>query len=215
MFMEDLDILIRLEVLLPICENLLVKPGTKRQDIKTVTSHSQPLGQCRRYLRRCFPDARLEAVDSTGVAAEAVRAGDGSKASIGSSASASLYGLDILESDIQDEADNVTRFVVIGKKDSSPCSGCKTSVIFAADHRPGSLYKLLDIFNIFDINMTRIESRPSKRELGEYVFYVDIDGHRDDPDVEDALKMIRRKADFYKFLGSYGTMGEQIPPEAI
>lgn len=206
MFMEELDVQIRLELLLPIRENLLVKPGTERGDIRVVTSHSQPLGQCRKFLQNAFPTAHLEAVGSTAIAAETVQRGDGSVAAIGGVASAELYGLEILEADIQDEADNVTRFIVIGKEDSPQAKGSKSSLIFGVSHRPGSLYQILDIFSIFDINMTRIESRPAKRALGEYVFYVDIDGHRDDPDVADALKMIRRKAVFYKFLGSYGTV---------
>lgn len=184
-------------------ENLLGKKGTKKEDIKLIISHSQPLGQCRRYLYENFNGVELESVNSTSAAAEAVRGSDGTVASIGSAAAAELYDLEILQPDIQDEDGNITRFIVVGSGDAENRGRCKTSIIFSVGHTPGSLYKVLGILNLWEINMTRIESRPAKGKLGEYVFYVDIDGHMVDPDIAEALQMIRRKTTFYKFLGSY------------
>lgn len=184
-------------------ENLLGKKGTKKEDIKLIISHSQPLGQCRRYLHENFNGVELKSVNSTSVAAETVKDSDGTVASIGSAAAAKLYDLEILQPDIQDEYGNETRFIVVGSGDVENRGRCKTSIIFSVGHTPGSLYKVLGILDLWEINMTRIESRPAKGRLGEYVFYVDIDGHMADPDTAEALQMIRRKTTFYKFLGSY------------
>lgn len=205
MLLEDLDVAIKAELTLQIRENLMVRAGTARQDIRTIVSHPQPLGQCRNYIHMHFPNARLRSVDSTTIAAEAAAGSDGSVAAIGSAAAAALYGLHILERDIQDLEKNYTRFVVLGKADAPHGPGCKTSIAFSVGHTPGRLYQILGIFDIWDLNMTRIESRPSRKAPGEYIFFVDLDGHREDPDVRDALKMLRRKTLYYKFLGSYPT----------
>lgn len=203
MLTEDLDIKIKAELTISINQNLLVKDGTVPEDIQLIISHPQPLGQCRKYIKAHYPLAEVRPVSSTTTAAEEVLEGDGTTASIGSVLASKIYGLHILDSSIQDGNNNCTRFIIISKEDGKKTSNSKTSVVFSTDDRSGSLYKILDIFNIWDINMTRIESRPSKKQLGEYIFFVDINGHRDDEDVKDALKMVQRKTSYYKFLGSY------------
>lgn len=191
------------ELIHEIRENLLVKRGTKKEGIKLILSHMQPLGQCRRYLHNNFPGVELRSVNSTAAAAENVMKSNGTIASIGSAAAAELYGLEILQPDIQDEEGNVTRFIIVGSEYSEKKGKCKTSVIFSVGHTPGSLYKVLGILDLWEINMTRIESRPAKGKLGTYVFYVDIEGHIDNPDVSEAIQMIKRKTTLFKFLGSY------------
>ena len=122
---------------------------------------------------------------------------------LGSSIASKEYGLKILKNNIQDNDNNFTRFVVISSTDNKRTGKDKTSLVFSTDNKPGSLYRILEIFNLWDINMTRIESRPAKKQLGQYIFFVDIEGHKDDDDVKDALMMVKRKTSFFKLLGSY------------
>jgi prephenate dehydratase len=131
-------------------------------------------------------------------------------AAIGSGVAAKVYGLEIAASGIQDNDNNLTRFVVLSKKSSEKASNNKTSIVFSTEDKPGSLYRILDIFGLWDINMTRIESRPAKNELGKYIFFVDLKGHIDDDELKDALTMVMRKTSFYKFLGSYPEFGQQV-----
>lgn len=200
---EDDGLKIKAEVVIVVNQNLLVKKGTKREDIKSILSHPQAVGQCRAYLNNNFPEAAVNYVYSTAGAAGEVAGGKGESAAIGSSVAAKVYGLEILGSCIQDGDNNLTRFVVISDEDSRSTGSDKTSIVFSTEDKPGSLYRVLDIFSLWDINMTRIESRPAKRKLGRYIFFVDIMGHSEDADIRDALTMVRRKTSFYKFLGSY------------
>ena len=199
----DVELLIRSELVIPVRENLLVKKGTTIGDIKHVLSHPQPLGQCRGFLSRRFPNVQVSATYSTAGAAEEVARGEGDSAAIGSLAAAEVYGLEAIEKDIHDCENNYTRFVVMGHTDGQKTGDDRTSIVFSTEDKPGSLYRVLDIFNLWDINMSKIESRPAKNQLGRYIFFVDINGHREDADIKDALTMIRRKASFFKFLGSY------------
>jgi len=204
MMASDVDLKIKSEFVLPVVENLLVKKGTRFQDIKHILSHPQPIGQCIKYINSSFPCAEVRYVYSTAGAAEEVSRGEPGLAAIGSAAAAEVYGLEILERGIQDGENNHTRFVIVSAAEDSPRTGSdKTSIVFSTDNEPGSLYRVLDIFNLWDINMTRIESRPAKNELGKYIFFVDVEGHREDENIRDALTMIKRKTSFYKFLGSY------------
>jgi prephenate dehydratase len=200
----EVDHKIKSELIIPIVENLLVKKGTKIDDIKSILSHPQPLGQCRKYINTKFPDAYTKVTNSTAGAAEEVASANGDCAAIGTFVAAQVYGLDILEKGIQDGDNNLTRFVIISAGECAKRTGRdKTSIVFSTDNKPGSLYRILDIFNLWDINMTRIESRPSKDKLGMYIFFIDIMGHKDDDDVKDALTMIKKKTSFFKLLGSY------------
>ncbi len=206
---DDVELKIKYEFVLMIRQNLMAAKGAKLEGIKTVISHPQPLGQCKRFLRQKLPGVECRYSFSTAKAAEAVAAGNGGMASIGSRIAAEIYGLEILAEDIQDESNNFTRFVAISGHDSQRTGNDKTSIVFSAEDKPGSLYRILDIFNLWDINMTRIESRPARNRLGRYIFFVDFSGHRDDTDIKDALTMIRRKTSFFKFLGSYPAWTEQ------
>lgn len=191
------------ELILPVNLNLLIKAGTIAEDIAVILSHPQPLGQCRAYLNKHFPNAIQFEELSTSKAAMRVAESDGTYAAVASSISAKVYGLEILESNIQDAQNNHTRFVIVSKTLQNRTGNDKTSIAFSTDNKPGSLYRILDIFSLWDINMTRIESRPAKNVLGQYIFFVDIDGHIEDQDVCDALTMIQRKTSFYRFIGSY------------
>ncbi len=199
----DVDLMIKGEVIVPVRQNLLAKKGTLVSDIGTILSHPQGIGQCRRYLSSYFPEAAVKLVPSTAAAAKEVAAGGAGLAAIGSSVAARLYGLEVLRRDVQDNDSNTTRFVAISRNDSERTGNDKTSIVFSAEDRPGSLYSVLEIFNIWDINLTKIESRPAKNKLGKYIFFVDMNGHRDDGDIRDALRMVMRKTSFYKLLGSY------------
>ena len=197
------DLKIKAEVIIEVKQNLLVKSGTKMEDIKVILSHPQPIGQCREYLNTHFSRSEIKYVYSTAGAAEEVSRGDFGLAAIGSVAAAEEYGLEILADNIQDGNINFTRFVVISKRDSMRTGMDKTSIVFSTEDKPGSLYRILEIFNLWDINMIRIESRPAKNQLGRYIFFIDIIGHREDQDVRDSLAMVKRKSSFFKLLGSY------------
>lgn len=199
----EVDLLIRAELIIPVREHLLVKKGTDASEIKYVLSHPQPLGQCRKFLSSQLPHAEAVSVYSTAAAAEEAAKSMGDYAAIGSAEAAEAYGLDILYKDIQDFNNNHTRFVVVSGKDSGKTGKDKTSIVFSTDDEPGSLYRILSIFNLWGINLSRIESRPAKNKLGRYIFFVDLIGHREDEDLKDALTMVRRKTSFYKLLGSY------------
>jgi prephenate dehydratase len=195
------------EHIIPINLNLVAKKGTKTEDIRVIVSHPQPLGQCRNYLGNIFQSVIQMEENSTSKAAQRVASEDNTYAAVTPSIAAKTYGLDILASNIQDSKNNYTRFVIISKVLKEKTGRDKTSIVFSTENKPGSLYKILDIFSLWDINMTRIESRPAKNELGQYIFFIDIDGHIEDQDVYDALTMVKRKTSFYRFIGSYPTFG--------
>ncbi|HHV29548.1 prephenate dehydratase [Acetivibrio mesophilus] len=203
MLAADVDLKIKAEAVIAIKQNLMARKGTNIEDIKYILSHPQPIGQCRKYLNSAFPHAVIKYVYSTAQAAKEVAHGEGNMAAVGSLAAATEYGLQVLKESIQDSDNNLTRFVIISKEEAQRAARNKTSIVFSTENRPGSLYRILDIFSLWDINMTRIESRPAKNELGKYIFFVDINGHVEDEDVRDALTMVKRKTSFYKFLGSY------------
>jgi prephenate dehydratase len=197
------DLYIVNELILPINLNLAVKKGTVAEDIKMIISHPQPLGQSRNYLNTFFQSVIQIEEDSTSKSAQRVVSGDGSCAAIVSGTASEIYGLDVLAAGIQDAKNNHTRFVIISEDLHKRTGKDKTSIVFSTENKPGSLYRVLDIFSLWDINMTRIESRPAKNGLGQYIFFIDIDGHVEDQDVFDALTMVQRKTSFYRYLGSY------------
>lgn len=200
----DVNLYITGEYVLRVSQNLLVKKGTKKEDIKVITSHPQPIGQCSRLLSHEFENVKIEFADSTASAAKRVTESDGSAACIASKNSAALYGLDILCPDCGDDANNSTRFIIAEKKPKRRVSEHdKTSIVFAVDNKPGSLYSAIELLAKEKINMTKIESRPMKDELGKYVFFIDIDGNIDDASIYFALDKVRKNTYFYKFLGSY------------
>lgn len=200
----DVDLYITGEYILNINENIMVKKGAKKEDIKIITSHPQPIGQCSHILSHEFADVKIEFADSTAAAAKRAASSDGSVACIGSPNSAALYGLDILCPNCGDDPNNCTRFIIIEKNHCTKVTGHdKTSIVFAIDNKPGSLYSAIELLAKSNINMTKIESRPMKKELGKYVFFIDIDGNIDDASIYFALDKVRQNTYFYKFLGSY------------
>ncbi len=200
----DADLYITGEYILHVSENLMVKKGTKKEDIKIITSHPQPIGQCSKLLSNEFGDTKIEFANSTAAAAKRTAESDGSVACIGSPNSAEIYGLEILYSDCGDDKNNSTRFVIVSKNvNTTVTEHDKTSIAFAIDNKPGSLYDAIELLAKSKINMTKIESRPMKDELGRYVFFIDIDGNIDDATIYFALDQVRRNTYFFKFLGSY------------
>jgi prephenate dehydratase len=191
------------ELTLPIEHHLIAAPGTKLADVTLVMSHPQALAQCRAYLERHLPHARLEAALSTAAAVEHA-IGVAGAAGIGPRRAAEVYGGVILAESIQDEDQNETRFVVLARQDAARTGDDKTSIAFAVDHdRPGTLIAALSELSIRDLNMTHIQLRPSRRGIGIYVFLIDFQGHRTDPIVKEALTALEAQSSFLRVLGSY------------
>lgn len=184
-----------------ISHDLLSRTG-KLEDIKVVYSHPQPIAQCRVWLRKNLPNARLEECSSTSFAAQKV--GDMyHAAAIASSEAARIYNLNVVASRIEDHSNNTTRFLVIGKKEMPPTGNDKTSLMFAAAHVPGSLYKSLAPIAEAQLNMMKLESRPSKHENWSYFFFVDLEGHLEDKKVQETITRMKEQCLFLKVLGSY------------
>ena len=208
---ETLDILIhettlqiQAEVVLPIEHNLVAKPGTRASDVKVIYSHTQALGQCRSFLERCFPKAQVEAALSTAEAVELALRRDGDAAAISTRRAADLYGAEVLATGIGDTANNVTRFIVLGRGKQPSTGRDRTSIAFTfAEDRPGSLAGVLKAFAEANINCTKIESRPTKATFGEYVFLIDFEGHQDDPPMAAVLEKVRPLCANLNVFGSY------------
>jgi prephenate dehydratase len=197
-------LMIRREVLLPVQQQLLARPGTTLAEVTRVLSHPQPLGQCARFLRERLPGARLEPTHSTADAARQVSEGLPGAAAIGSRAAAGRYRLTILSESIQDSDENTTRFVLVARADEPPTGRDRTSIAFTLDRdRPGGLYQLMGEFASRGINLSKIESRPLKAALGHYIFYVDLEGHRLDAPCAEALESVRQLVHRFYLLGSY------------
>ena len=195
------DVGISKEAVLDIHMSLMVPPGTKKEGINTILSHSHSLGQCREYLKKNYPKAAHKRYDSnTAAIKELGELKPKGVAAIGPRAAAELYGLQILSERIED-APSQTRFIAISKKIST--TGKKTSIIFALKDRPGALYHALKDYSDNGINLTKIESRPAKKKLGEYSFFIDFEGSLDEPKVKKALMSLKEKTIFLKTLGSY------------
>jgi prephenate dehydratase len=195
---------IRREVLLPVREMLLARAGTVLGDIRRVLSHPQPLGQCSRFLRERLPGAALEATRSTTEAAGKVAAGEPGAAAICSRAAVERYGLAVLAEDIQDASETLTRFVLVAREDERPTGADRTSIAFTLDRdRPGGLYEVLGEFARRGLNLSKIESRPTKESMGHYVFFLDFEAHRLDPAGASALAGVRSQVDALHLLGSY------------
>ncbi|MGD7652905.1 MAG: prephenate dehydratase [Verrucomicrobiales bacterium] len=200
---------------LHICAQILLRienglmAAIPREQIKTLYSHPQVFGQCRSWIHKNFPDADLVEVSSTTKAAQIAKdnASQGA-AALGGKLAAELSGLTLLEENIQDRATNTTRFLVIGEKTCPATGNDRTSILFAIHDRPGSLVKALQAFDAFHINLSKIESRPSKRKDWEYIFYADLAGHCEDPKVANALEELNKHCSLVKLLGSYPDLRE-------
>ena len=195
------DLKIYNEIIIPINQNLIVNPGATMSDIEDVYSHSQAIAQCQEFIQKNQIQPHY-AVSTANAAKNIV--GDKTKAAIGNSKAAELYNLEILKANIQDTDNNETKFVVLSKEDHEPTGNDKTSIIFSIyEDKPGGLYNILGIFQKNDINLTKIESRPSKKGLGKYLFFVDFEGHRNDVIIKNITKEIDKNTYFLKILGSY------------
>lgn len=209
---ETLDLLIhtakplfiRSEVVRPIEMYLLAKPGVKAADIKVIRSIPIAVAQCRGFIERCFPKATIEAALSTAAAVEDVMSRDDS-AAIANKRAGELYGAEVIAESIQDRSPNHTRFVVIAREDHAPTENDRTSVAFAfeSEDRPGQLVSALNEFSTRRINLTKIESRPSKERLGTYIFLADVAGHRTKEPLTEALAAVEANCSFFRVLGSY------------
>ena len=201
----DASIQIAAEVVRPIRHAVLGLDGATLGTITDVSSHPHATAQCREYLAREMPGARVHAANSTAEAARDVAAlGDRVWAAIGTELAGKLYGLKVLAADIEDRPENATRFVLIGKERAQPTGTDKTSVVcFIEKDRPGSLLAILHEFSDRQINLTKLESRPTKERLGEYCFFIDMEGHADEPPVRYAIDSLRTKILEVKVLGAY------------
>jgi chorismate mutase/prephenate dehydratase len=189
------------EVLLPVhqCFMSLAADG---KGIRRVYAHSQSLAQCHEWLNQNHPAAERVPVVSNAEAARLASQEAGS-ASIGSRAAAALYTLTLLAENIEDNPTNTTRFAVIGHQSVPPSGRDKTSLVMSAANRPGAMHELLAPLAQHAVSMTRLESRPSRTGMWEYVFFMDVEGHEEDPRVAQALQGVRERASFLKILGSY------------
>ncbi|MGH7817657.1 MAG: prephenate dehydratase [Candidatus Binatia bacterium] len=189
------------EIFLDIHHNLLSLSG-RSEDVRRIISHPQALAQCRGWLGAHFPRITVEEVASTAHAALAA-SNDGSVAAISSALAREVYGLESVASNIEDRTNNITRFLVVGKLNTKPSRRDKTSLVFSAKDKPGVLYQMLQPFAKSRINLAKIESRPIKNKPWEYLFFVDLVGHREQPAVKRAIAGLEQNCVFSKILGSY------------
>ncbi|MDD4179815.1 MAG: prephenate dehydratase [Candidatus Margulisbacteria bacterium] len=215
MLVKDVNLMIRQELVIPIYHYLIVQKGIGLKEITDVISNPQVLDQCKDFLRKNLPGVKLHLAYSSADAVRQVATSLGEKviahgrvkgsvfAAIGTAASTKLYGLRIVSAKINAQ-DNKTRFVVLSKKDHKRTGRDKTSVVFSiAKDRPGGLHDVLREIAIRKVNLTKIESRPSKKALGDYFFFADMQGHRSDPVIAQALGNMKKKTSMFKLLGSY------------
>jgi chorismate mutase/prephenate dehydratase len=195
------DLQICAEIFLDIHHNLLSKSG-RAEDVRRIISHPQALAQCRGWLSAHFPKITVEEVASTAHAAIAA-ANDGTIAAISSALAKEVYGLAAVASNIEDRSNNITRFLAIGKLHTKPSGDDKTSLVFSAKDKPGVLHQMLQPFARSRINLSKIESRPIKNKPWEYLFFLDLRGHREQPAVKKAIAELERNCVFCKILGSY------------
>jgi prephenate dehydratase len=192
------------ETVIPIRHFLVAREGLKLPQIKVLYAHPQSLGQCRKFVERCLPNVETVASLSNSAAPAEALADDRGAAAISTQRAAELVGVHMLACDIQDRSGNVTRFIALSREDHPPTGDDKTSFCFGfQEDRAGSLVGALEELAREQINMTKLESRPSKEVLGQYIFLVDINGHRTNPHVERALERIKTKTGWFKVFGSY------------
>lgn len=200
MFMES-DLKINAEVLLEVSHDLLSRTG-RLEDVKKVYSHPQAIAQCRNWLEENLPGVPVVDVASTALAAQIVGE-DYTAAAIASEFAATLYDLKVVRSRIEDQVNNFTRFLVIGRKVAEPSGEDKTSLMFSVKDEPGILHRMLEPFAKRGVNLSKIESRPLKKKAWEYIFFLDLTGHISDPVVAEAVQDLKQYCQFVKILGSY------------
>ena len=207
-------LLIQREVVMSVRQHLVGPPGMGLADVRRVVSFPDAMAQCRRFFAVQMAGVDVVAANST---AEAVRQVADERppgtAALGSTLAAKLYGLDVIASEIDDHPENATRFVVVARSGiPAPTGHDKTSIVcFQTDDRPGSLHAILGQFTARNINLTKLESRPTKHSLGDYCFIIDLEGHVDDEVVADCLRDLHAQVANVKFLGSYPAAGDHGP----
>jgi prephenate dehydratase len=204
LLIHESTLFIRYELVLPIKHFLLGIDGASARDIKAIYSHPQALDQCRGYLSEHFPKADVIASLSTAAAVEDMLRRGAEAAAIGTERARALYGVAILAGGIEDSPSNMTRFVTLAPTDHPPTGADKTSVCFSFDEdAAGVLHSVLGEFAERRINLTKIESRPTRQSLGRYIFLVDLEGHRQDAVVQEALRRVETQVSMFKVFGSY------------
>jgi chorismate mutase/prephenate dehydratase len=197
----DSEVTITGEITLDISQHLISR-ASELGEVKVVCSHPQGLAQCRAWLAAHLPDAVNEETSSTAAAVERAR-DDATVAAIASDMAAQVHGVPILRPRIEDNPSNSTRFLVIGRRPVAPTGRDKTSILFSMRNEPGVLYSILQPFATHRLNLTKIESRPTKRRPWEYVNFLDFEGHRETENVRSVLAEVRERCQFLKILGSY------------
>ena len=205
LLIDESGLQIKNEVIVPIHHCLLGEPGTDLERVEVVYSHPQALAQCREYLTRHLPNAERIAALSTAEAVSDMRGDNRHLAvAISSLRAAEIFNANIIRREIEDIHNNQTRFVILASEDHEPTGSDRTSICFDFDlDAPGLLYHTLGEFATREINMIKIESRPNRREPGRYIFLIDIEGHRDNPEVRAALDGVRERTSMFKIFGSY------------
>lgn len=179
----------------------------KLKDIKIIRSHPQALAQCKQFIHANFPDTLIEeATLSTSAAIKSLNEKDKSVAAIGSPECAKMYNVPIIKENINDEENNKTRFILLGKFLAPQTGKDKTSITFSTENKAGALSKILTILDSYNINMSYIDSRPSKKELGEYIFYIDFEGHILDEKIQMAFADIKPLVKMFHIIGSYSSV---------
>ncbi|HJN93720.1 MAG TPA: prephenate dehydratase [Dehalococcoidia bacterium] len=202
LLIHQLTLKIRAEVVLPIVHCVIGAAGTRFEDVRVVYSKPEALGQCARFLAEGLPQAETRpALSTAGAVGQALETDDA--VAIAPEAAAALHGATVLRVGVQDDDRNKTRFVVLSQDDAEPTGDDKTSLVIATLDVPGALVKVLLPFAEAGIDLTKIESRPAKEELGTYVFLVDCAGHRADPVVVGVLRAVEDQTTLLKLLGSY------------
>ncbi len=189
------------EIQLPISHSLVCQSG-RMTDIKTVASHEQPLAQCRNWLRKNLPDTPTLPVFSTGGAAM-MAAKDPSIGAIASDLAVTTYNLQVVVKGVEDCTGNTTRFLVLGKKSPKKSGNDKTSIMLGLINRPGALNEILTIMSARQIDLAKIESRPSRGKQWKYVFFLDLVGHMDDPVIQESCDILKQICAYFDWLGSY------------
>ena len=201
---------IRNEVVIPIDHFLVAPPGVEADQVRVIFSHPQALAQCRTYLESRFPLAQNEASLSTAAAVADMQGSPVPAAAICPQRATELYDVQVLDRGIQDNPINQTRFAVLARTDHARTGHDRTSICFSFTvDRPGSLYHCIGEFAQRNINLVKIESRPTKQALGRYIFLIDCDGHRQETEVAAALEGLRQRVDMLKIFGSYPTWEPQ------
>jgi chorismate mutase/prephenate dehydratase len=198
----DSNVMVSGETLVRVTHCLIANPGVPLEAVKKVYSHPQALGQCQGYLKQLGIEV-VPAYDTAGSVRMIKEQKIMDGAAIASARAAEIYEMDILAREIEDNHNNTTRFFVLSRQDSPPSGSDKTSVVFMLQHRPGTLYEALRAFSDRKINLTKIESRPTRQKPWEYNFYLDFEGHRQDKVIKEALEKLNSLTLFLKVLGSY------------